>query len=102
MSEFIVPDNIPANYTGGVLSKTKARNSRHYRIRCRVPGCSSRDNVKGISFHRFPKVKKLNKLWKIKCRLVDNIPSTYAICSKHFLGSDYFAGKFFLNNKTED
>lgn len=91
MSEETVLEKIPAH--GGVLSKV--RDARHYRIRCCVPECPSKDNVKGISFHRLPKIKKLNKLWKIKCRLVDNIPSTYAVCSKHFLDTDYFAGKLF-------
>lgn len=98
MSEENILDKIPANYTGGVLTKAK-RNARHYGISCCVPGCPSKDNVKGISFHRLPKTKKINKLWKIKLRLVDKIPSTYSVCSKHFVTSDYFAGNNFMNNK---
>lgn len=97
MSEENRADKIPANYNGGVLKK----GTRHYSHRCCVPGCPSKDNVKGISFHQFPKVKKVNKLWKIKCRLIDKIPSTYTVCSKHFLSSDYYGGGRFYNEITK-
>lgn len=91
MNEEKIIEKIPANYTESVSSKV--RNPKHFRISCCVSGCSSKDNVKEISFHRLPKIKKFNKLWKIKLRLVDKIPATYAVCSKHFLDSDYVAGK---------
>lgn len=93
MSEENIADKIPANYTGGVLAKAK-RSEKHFRLSCCVPGCLSKDNVNGLSFHRLPKIKKINKLWKIKLRLIDKIPATYSVCGKHFLSSDYLAGKF--------
>ena len=46
--------------------------------------------VEGKSFHRFPKDKKVMKIWTSKCSRLDNVNVTTArICSDHFSESDF-------------
>jgi THAP domain len=61
------------------------------RRRCSVPGCPSKYDMK-LSFFKFPTVKKMNELWKLKCRIKESVKYNLIACEKHFQEKEYFAG----------
>lgn len=82
---------IPSEYKGSVFtpSPPSIKLCRH---KCIVPKCDSKYD--DSTYHRFPKNKKLKKLWKRKCHLTKCKTVHFdLICGKHFLPSDYVKGK---------
>ena len=63
---------------------------------CSVPGCFSNDKRnRGISFYKFPKDKKLKKIWLQQISRKDFKPTNgHRVCSQHFEGGK----KTYLNN----
>ncbi|XP_064458895.1 uncharacterized protein LOC135369175 isoform X2 [Ornithodoros turicata] len=60
---------------------------------CSVPQCNTYANELGVSFHRYPRSKKMRKIWLIKLKM-GKTPENfthYAVCSKHFCESDFKA-----------
>ena len=64
---------------------------------CAVATCTNTNRNIGnrnIHFHRFPKDKKLSRIWILKCKRLDEININNAvICSIHFLEEDYSEDK---------
>ncbi|XP_037507968.2 uncharacterized protein LOC119383744 isoform X2 [Rhipicephalus sanguineus] len=59
---------------------------------CSVPQCSTYATEPGVSFHFYPKEKKLRNAWLVKLRMGKE-PSSYArVCSKHFREEDFVYG----------
>ena len=63
---------------------------------CSVPGCFNNDKRnRGISFYKFPKDKKLKKIWLQQISRKDFKPTNgHRVCSQHFEGGK----KTYLNN----
>ena len=63
---------------------------------CCVPGCFNNDKRnRGVSFYKFPKDKKLKKIWLQKISRKDFKPTNgHRVCSQHFEGGK----KTYMNN----
>lgn len=48
----------------------------------------------GISFHRFPKEKKLRLQWTVAVKIGKKLPKNASVCSLHFQKTD-FIGKYY-------
>lgn len=60
---------------------------------CSVPQCNIYANSVEISFHKYPRDNKIQKIWLVKLR-IGKTPKNfthYAVCSKHFCASDFNA-----------
>ena len=58
---------------------------------CAVALCENLQGTQDISFHSFPKGKKLRSIWKERCSRKDRFlnPKTAVICSEHFRPEDF-------------
>ncbi|CAH1406774.1 unnamed protein product [Nezara viridula] len=57
---------------------------------CAVGICKNSGKCPNISFHRFPRDKKLRKIWILKCRREDQFnPDSSRICSVHFKPEEF-------------
>lgn len=69
-------------------------------VMCEVSLCTSNNNKQlkrndgtgqKVQFFRFPKNNKMARLWKAKCKRVDNFNIENArMCDKHFVPDDYY------------
>ena len=85
---------LPLRFTD-VRKRRAVLSSSSKMVWCVAIGCknSSADRKKrGVSFHRFPKAKGLQKRWvaalKLK-RLPERFAETGHVCSEHFVESDF-------------
>ncbi|XP_040575132.1 uncharacterized protein [Lepeophtheirus salmonis] len=68
-----------------LVEMDRSRPQRRLHITCAVGDCHSPKT--GVSYHRFPKERNLNKRWRILCRVGD--VKEPRICSRHFLAEDF-------------
>uniref|UniRef100_A0A672HL68 THAP-type domain-containing protein n=1 Tax=Salarias fasciatus TaxID=181472 RepID=A0A672HL68_SALFA len=61
---------------------------------CSAYGCGNRRNIenstRGITFHKFPRDKKLKRKWELAVRRKDFTASEFSkLCSEHFKPEDF-------------